>query len=429
MTIITKLKLKITFAVVVVLSIVFGLIVFAINFISFRSVENENKVFLTNLIEKDATNYVDTNLKIISEFSLLLKEQHHSLPKTQTSTNNKFLKLPFENQTIRNYFTVRLSDQGKILQIVSEFPLHYTNDEIKELIESVFDSGKPDSTYLGMRYMIVKRPYGFLAAFTEIKTESNLRSRLIRVSFQIYVLSMFIAVFVAWFFSVWAVKPVQQSFEKQRQFVADASHELKTPLSVISANIDVLSSEIGENKWIDYIRTESNRMNLLIKDLLYLAKTDDVKEPYNPMPFDLSRIIMCTVLPFESVAYDQGKTLETDIQENVQFLGVQKRIEQLLVILLDNAIKYSEEHAIIKVKLKTAGSKKIISVYNSGDGINPESLKHIFERFYRVDTSRNRGSGGFGLGLSIAQSIVQAHHGKIQVLSEVGKYTEVEVIL
>jgi signal transduction histidine kinase len=162
---------------------------------------------------------------------------------------------------------------------------------------------------------------------------------------------------------------------------------------------------------------------------LYLAKSDDGKENLQKSEFDLSRAVTSVVLPFESTIYDAGRTLTVSIQENINMYGIRQRIEQLVAILLDNALKYSNEGGEIKVELKSSGSKKIISVYNTGEGIPAEKQEAIFERFYRLDSSRNRETGGFGLGLSIAKNIVDLHKGKIQLTSEVGKYTEFLVIL
>ena len=317
-----------------------------------------------------------------------------------------------------------MSKSGEIISIVSDFPLHYTDLEISNLVNAVFLSKNFDSTYEGMRYMIAEKSYGYLAVFTETRAETNMQSRLYSISFVIFGISLVVAVFIAWLLSIWAVKPVRTSFEKQRRFVGDASHELKTPLSVISTNMDVLVSEVGENKWTNYIQNEIARMSTLVKDLLYLAKSDDGVEKLQKSEFDLSRSVLSVALPFESRIFDAGKTLTISVQENVKMFGISQRIEQLVAIFLDNAMKYSNEKSEIRLELKTSGNKKIISVFNTGDGIPPEKQKAIFERFYRLDSSRNRETGGFGLGLSIAKNIVDLHKGKIQLNSEVGKFTE-----
>ena len=161
-----------------------------------------------------------------------------------------------------------------------------------------------------MRYLIEEKPYGYLAVFTETRAESNMQTRLIKISFIIFLISLVISIFIAWFLSIWAIKPVKNTFEKQQRFISDASHELKTPLSVIAANMDVLVSEVGENKWSDYIQLEINKMSYLIKDLLYLAKSDDKKNTLQRIPFDLSHSLLSMVLPFEAKVFESGKKLE-----------------------------------------------------------------------------------------------------------------------
>ena len=177
--------------------------------------------------------------------------------------------------------------------------------------------------------------------------------RLIKISSIIFIISLIISIFIAWIISIWAIKPVRNSFEKQRRFISDASHELKTPLSVISANMDVLVSEVGENKWSDYIQLEINKMSTLIKDLLYLAKSDDKKNTIQMVSFDLSRSLLSLVLPFEAKIFESGKKLEINIQEDVMYTGIQQKIEQLVTILLDNAEKYAYEKGLEFLKEQT----------------------------------------------------------------------------
>ena len=428
MDVIKKLQFKFIVTVVLILTVIFGLILLGINQFSIHRTESANKAFLQELISHDGL--MPSRRQIIGmEFAKRSSGDSSDEKKYEVAPEKRLFSEPFDYQFIRNYFAVKISHDGEIISIVSDFPLHYTDIEINNLVEAVFSSKDFDSTYQGMRYMIAERYYGYIAVFTETRAETNMQSRLYSISFVIFGISLVFAVVIAWLLSIWAVKPVRSSFEKQRRFVGDASHELKTPLSVISTNMDVLISEVGENKWTGYIQHEINRMSTLVKDLLYLAKSDDGKENLQKSEFDLSRTVTSVVLPFESTIYDAGRTLTVSIQENINMYGIRQRIEQLVAILLDNALKYSNEGGEIKVELKSSGSKKIISVYNTGEGIPAEKQEAIFERFYRLDSSRNRETGGFGLGLSIAKNIVDMHKGKIQLNSEVGKYTEFVVIL
>lgn len=427
MDVIKKLQIKFIITVVLILTVIFSLILLGINQFNIQKTESMNKMFLHELISHDG---IMLNKRQFSGIEFAPKNNGNEKKSNSDLFFDKNLfREPFDYHLIRNYFAVKISKTGEIISIVSDFPLHYTDLEIATLVNAVFSSKNYDSTYEGMRYMIAEKSYGYLAVFTETRAETNMQSRLYNISFIIFGISLVVAVFIAWILSIWAVKPVRQSFEKQRRFVGDASHELKTPLSVISTNMDVLVSEIGENKWTEYIQHEIVRMSNLVKDLLYLAKSDDGVEILQKSEFDLSRAVLSVALPFESRIFDAGKTLTISVQENVKMYGISQRIEQLVAIFLDNAMKYSNENSEIKLELKTLGNKKIISVYNTGEGIPPEKQKAIFERFYRLDSSRNRETGGFGLGLSIAKNIVDLHKGKIQLNSEVGKFTEFVVTL
>ncbi len=339
------------------------------------------------------------------------------------------LEQPFDMATMRNYFSVKLDSAGNITDVISQFPLHYTDEEISELAHSVILKDADFGFLGGIGYMLAKKSYGYIVVFAEAQAEANLHSRIFRISVYLYLLSLVVSLVIAWILSRWAVKPVRVAFDKQKRFVADASHELKTPLAVISANLDVLAGETGENKWIGYIRGEIKRMSKLVKDLLYLAKCDSEEVKYQFYAFDLSRAVMSSVLPFESTVFEQEKTLETDIAENVQYTGDESAIKQIVVILLDNAVKHTEKGALIKVSLTVSGSKKIVSVRNTGAGISAEDQKRIFERFYRTDKSRARDTGGYGLGLSIAKSIADIHHAKLSVSSVEGEYAEFSLVL
>ena len=240
---------------------------------------------------------------------------------------------------------------------------------------------------------------------------------------------LFAAVF---FLSGWIVKPVEHAFEKQKNFIADASHELKTPLTIINANAEVLQNSLGENKWLQHILEQTNRMNLLIRDLLDLARLDSAPKAIAFSDFDFSRAVTASALSFESLAFETHKTYRMEIADGVHCTGNEGAIRQLVTILLDNAFKYSEAGAQITISLSRKGDKKILSVLNTGRGISKEDQKHIFERFYRSDNSRSResgSSGGYGLGLAIAASIVSSHSGQISVKSDEVSYTQITAVL
>lgn len=211
------------------------------------------------------------------------------------------------------------------------------------------------------------------------------------------------------------VQPVEETFERQKQFISDASHELKTPLAVIEANADVLENEIGNNKWIKYIQNEIQSMNKLINELLLLAKLENIDNLKEYKQFDLSKEIEIIFSMFESIAYEKSIKLNTRIQPNINMYGDKEDIKHIVSTLIDNAIKHTEPEKDVTIELFKEKNEIIIQVKNTGEQIPEEEREKIFERFYRVDKSRNRNEKRYGLGLAIAKSITLKYKGKIEV--------------
>ena len=238
--------------------------------------------------------------------------------------------------------------------------------------------------------------------------------------------------FISLLFSNRAMKPVSEAWDKQKQFVADASHELKTPLTAINANIDVLLSKSenkikDEEKWLHYIKTEVHRISELTGNLLFMAKMD-AQVPMVRVKTLVSEIAESAVLNFEAVAFEKGIKIEADIEPDVYAITDPSQITRLVLILLDNAVKYSPKNETVYLSLKKQGKDHIeLSVRNTGSVINQENIEKIFNRFYRVDESRS--TQGYGLGLSMAKEIVKSHKGKINVKSTQENGTEFIITL
>lgn len=305
------------------------------------------------------------------------------------------------------------------------------HDYINELINTVLNADSDEGIIKkhNMRYFAIKTHIGKRIVLLDKSYEDNrLNSLLISllISGSIAFLSfLLISIIIANI----AVKPVEHSIQRQKQFISDVSHELKTPITVISTNTDLImthseSTVANESKWLGYIKDETVRMSELVNMMLYLAKTDEADSRYELVDFNLSNACYEVALPFESVSFENGKELTINIEEDVFIKGEENSVKQLLVILLDNALKYSNSNGRIELNVFVSGDKATVSVFNTGAPIPRECIPNIFERFYRVDEDRSRQTGGSGLGLSIAKRIIEHNEATITVASSNDHGTE-----
>ncbi|WP_368241354.1 sensor histidine kinase [Intestinimonas butyriciproducens] len=273
-------------------------------------------------------------------------------------------------------------------------------------------------------------------AFADMGWETDSLWPLIRSSLLVGALALGGFFVISLMLSGLALKPAEEAWEQQRRFVADASHERKTPLTVILTNTGILLAHSGDTiaqqqKWVEYIRDEAQRMRALVEDLLFLAKSDAGKET-SPVtaPVDVSELTWSALLPFEPVAFEQGVEMESEIADQLTVQGNADQLRRLVAILLDNAVKYAGNDGRVKLVLSRPERGGVcLTVHNTGPAIPPEHLPHLFERFYRADDSRARTSGGYGLGLAIAKRIVDGHGGSITVSSREDASTDFTVRL
>ena len=274
---------------------------------------------------------------------------------------------------------------------------------------------------------------GFLGDYRYLVSQKDGETRIIFLDcgrsldgFRITLLSSFgmtamalLGVFVLLLFlSGRMVKPLAESYEKQRQFITDAGHEIKTPLTIIGADADLLELELGENEWLADIRRQTQRLTGLTRDLIYLSRMDEEKPEMQFVEFPVSDVVEETAQSFLALAKQQEKHMELSIQGMLSLVGSEKDIRQLTSILLDNALKYSAPGSTITLRLEKDSKSLRLSVRNAIDQpMSRESINRLFDRFYRTDASRNSATGGNGLGLAIAKGIVSAHKGKIRAES------------
>ena len=226
------------------------------------------------------------------------------------------------------------------------------------------------------------------------------------------------------------VRPMAESYEKQRQFITDAGHELKTPMTIISADADLAEMECGENQWLTDIRRQAQRLTALTNDLIYLSRMEEEQPKLQYIDFPISDVVEEMAQSFAALARSQDKDFQVQVQPMLSFQGDEKGIRQLVSILLDNALKYSPTGGQLALRLEKQGRNLLLTVSNTGaQPMEQDKLPHLFDRFYRTDQSRNSQSGGYGLGLSIAKSIVSAHKGKIRAESHDGTQLSMQVTL
>ena len=295
---------------------------------------------------------------------------------------------------------------------------NYTEDDAQTMLDYVLEKGKTDGWYGSLQYFRKDYDRGTLVVFSDRSAEQLLLHKVLLVSILVFLLMEGVVFLLTMILTKRAMRPMQETFERQRQFISDAGHELKTPLTIISANVDILHDEIGENKWLSYVQSQAERMRVLVGEMMNLTKLEMGDKEKDFVDFSLSEAVSGVALPFEGQAFEQEKQLELEILEDISYHGNPDQIKQLVGIFMDNALKYRMEHGEIRVTLLQVQNKKTLKVYNTGKGIPESEKEKIFQRFYRSDASRARATGGYGLGLSIAQSIADAHKIRIQVESE-----------
>lgn len=340
---------------------------------------------------------------------------------------------PFNSAPV---FLTILDDSQGISDIISPENSEVTEALAKEAVKEALLTGQEQGflSDLKLRFLKQLTPDGLKIAFADTVQETNALQELILTCILELSLALLCFLVISIFLARFALRPVEAAWEQQNQFIADASHELKTPLTVILANLRILLSHTdstiaAEKKWLENTQAEASRMKELVENLMFLARSDANSTPFTKTTFSLSDLAWSCLLPFEPVAFEQGVSISEEITDGLSMAGDCSQIKQLFIILLDNACKYAGAEKKVFVSLKKESDKLLLRVRNSGSPISQDELPHLFERFYRTDKSRARTAGGYGLGLAIAQTIVKNHHGKIAVASEEGLGTTFTVTL
>ena len=321
---------------------------------------------------------------------------------------------PFESR----FFSVLLNEKGQVLQSDTGQIAAVDDQSAGEMAQAVWSSGNASGFQGDYRYIRAAEAEGTRFIFVDCgRSLSNFRTTLI--ASVLVALAGLLAVFLLLLIlSKRIVRPVAESYEKQRRFITDAGHELKTPLTIIGADLDLVEPELEGNEWLQDIRCQVRRLTGLTQDLIFLSRMEEETPPIQPIEFPLSDLTEEMAQSFQGLAKAQGKRLTLSIPPILSYTGDEKAIRQLLSILLDNALKYTPEEGEVEIALKKEGRMIRLSVSNTIDRpMEREMLDRLFDRFYRGDQSRSSQTGGYGLGLSIAKGIVLAHRGKIRAES------------
>lgn len=400
---IEKTQSKVFMIVITSLSIIIVSIISVINIVNFNQTKQQSYMMIDN---------ASTMLKQMIPFPFGPPDNMNNIEKQQEILYWK---------TYQFYFVV-IKD-AEIIQIVNDNSEKYSNEQISKY---GLDISKKDKKYGSVGSLVygVKNVKGSkIITFMDDSIANKSLKNMMILSILIGVIALSFAYIISKKISRWIVKPIEETLNKQKQFISDASHELKTPLAVICANADILEGEIGNNKWLNYIQKEVGSMDKLVNSLLSLARIETVNEKEEFISFDISKVVMGSTMVFESLAYEKEIQLVDSIEEKLILKGNSEEIKQLISILVDNAIKHTEKGNYIFISLKKYKNDIILKVKNKGNPIPKGEEDKIFERFYRSDKSRNRDSKRYGLGLAIAKSIVQKHNGTIKVSCENGLTT------
>ncbi|WP_295748980.1 HAMP domain-containing sensor histidine kinase [uncultured Oscillibacter sp.] len=312
------------------------------------------------------------------------------------------------------YFLVELTARREVKSVDLEHIAAFDRQSVTETISKVIESGAGKGYVDYYRFGVFPNESGgstliVLDCFLLLQAANN-TLRIIAIVFLVCALTVFFLLLVL---SKRAIRPFVQNLERQRQFVTDASHELKTPLSILSADMDLLSDSCGENQWLESARTQIARLDKLIKNLVELARTEETIKEGTAEVFSLTDIAIASAEAFQPLAEAEGKLLAAEVATEVELRGVQDDLFRLFSILLDNAVKYCDAGGTIRLSISRRGRTVRISVSNPCAGLNAAQLPRYFDRFYRADSSRARSTGGYGIGLSTARAIVTRHGGRL----------------
>lgn len=391
---IKKLQIKFVLVSMAALLLVLSVIVVGINVVNYSGVVRE----------------ADELLGILSEN----KGSFPRIPgdgKGSKLPPNMSQEVPYETR----YFAVLLSGTGELIQTDTSRIVTVDQSEAIALAQAVLQKNADNGFVGNFRYTIKAGDGTIRIIFLDCGRKLDSFRNFLAASIGISVLGYAIVFLLIAFFSNRIIRPVSESYEKQKRFITDAGHEIKTPLTIISADADVLAMDLEDNEWLEDIRKQAQRLAELTNDLVFLSRMEESDSSLPMIEFPFSDVVSEAASSFQALAQTQNKEFRCDIQPMLSLTGNEQAIRQLVSILLDNALKYAPEGGQVCLTARKQNKTVVLSVFNTTEAaISKESLPLLFDRFYRTDPSRSAQTGGHGIGLSIAKAIVDAHNGKIQ---------------
>lgn len=411
---IKKLRKKLIFVSMLSLFIVLFVLILSIGILNYRKLVTDADHVLAILAENNG--------------KFPEREMQKEPPKPEKNFSEKNLlfspELPYETR----YFSAVVNEEGEVLSAETGKIATVDEETITKYVQEIWEKGKQK---------------GFIENYRFLWDRSNGEMRIIFLdcgrSLNTFQMFLFIAAFVSFFgflavfllmifLSAYIVKPFLENYEKQKRFITDAGHELKTPLTIIDADAAVLEMDLGENQWLSDIQNQTKRLTDLTNNLILLARMEEESMKLPMVEFPLSDVAEEVIGNFQTLAKAQNKILHGKIQPMISMLGDEKAIRQLMGILLENAVKYSDEKGEILLTVETQRNHIFLSVFNTTEFISKKEIAHLFERFYRTDKSRNSQTGGYGIGLSIAAATMRAHKGKISAITEDEKSLKITAV-
>lgn len=396
---IRKLKIKFTVLAMTAIGTLLVIVVTAMNVANYNDVVKEADGILSILTKNKGT------------FPDFLENEGDLLPPNMSP------ETPFESR----YFSVLLDNNYSVVNTDISRIHSVDHSDAVDFAEKVMDK-KSENGFVGDYRYATKLEYnGYRIIFLDCGRKLDTYNSFLHTSILMAIGGMIIAFVFIFFFSGRIIKPIAENYDKQKRFITDAGHEIKTPLTIINANLDLLEAEIGDNESFSDIVQQTERLRILTNNLVLLARMEEAEDTMPKIEFPISEVVAEAVAPFKNVAIQQGKEFVCHVQPLLTLKGNDTAIIQLVNILMDNALKYSPVGGTVAFHLTKQNKAIVIHTFNTTETrIDKFQTAQVFERFYRSDASRNSETGGSGIGLSVAQAIVNAHSGKIQAWTQDG---------